>query len=255
MQIHPLTTNERTRLADYRVWFGPLEESPLSLTAAQLLDPLTLKPFLSQLQDRLGAPDLRTAASIFSKRYGYLMTVPVFYSFSVWNKALQLQQEQMGLAPSDSEEHWLPRLGLPDTVLQPESAEERSELRDTLIQSVFANHLEPLWQVLSETASISKQVLWENTAVYLFWLYEVHMEADFPQEVRARASEDFKYVLYQADRSLFGSGQQHPFAKFHTEKQPIGEKMIRIRQTCCLTYMASGSYCSTCPKAPSVIQS
>ncbi|GIQ69141.1 IucA/IucC family C-terminal-domain containing protein [Xylanibacillus composti] len=254
MKIMPLTADERRVLSDYRVALERLGESDLSLAAASLFRPHELRPFLAKAQDVLKAPDLRTAASIFAKRYGYLLTVPAFYSFSVWNKSLQLHSDRLYLEPSDSEEHWLPRLGVPDTVTVPESAAERELLRDTLIQAVFADHLHPLWSLLSETASISKQVLWENTAIYLYWLYETLLHSDLPEDVMKRVREDLDYVLH-ADFRLFGTAQKQPLAKFYTDKRQVDDQLIRIRQTCCLTYMASGSYCKSCPKACHVLQS
>lgn len=254
MKTNLLTADERRTLSDYRVSLERPGTYASSLAATQLMNPSELKSFLMQLQVRLHAPDLRSTSSIFAKRYGYLMTVPVFYSFSVWNKALHLHKDSLFLDPSTSEEHWLPRLGLSDTVTVPESEHERAALRDELIQSVFAEHLHPLWNLLAETVSISKQVLWENTAIYLFWLYETLLHGEWPEAAKATMKEDFDYLLH-ADHRLFGGGQKHPLSKFYTEKRQLDQQTIRVRQTCCLTYMASGAYCKSCPKTHHALQS
>ena len=105
---------------------------------------------------------------------------------------------------------------------------------------------------ISKSAKISKMILWENVAVYIFWLYEKILSQAEDHEVKERAQEDFSFLIETAIGKLFGRYHSNPIAGFHTEPvyQEESDTYIRIRKTCCFSYLLKdkGSYCKTCPR-------
>ncbi|MBU8908912.1 siderophore-iron reductase FhuF [Desertibacillus haloalkaliphilus] len=245
-----LDANERNELCNYRVCFHKKTEATQSIPVEMLFDRAYLKKLIEDLQQDMDAEDGRVTASIFSKRYSFLLVVPAFYSFSVLNKKINLAKDQLFLEPSKSTEHWLPQLLLVDqTVRLFDSEEERVFQRRLLVEDIFANHLNLICNELSTAWKVPKQILWENTAIYLFWLYESLLEKESAEDVKQRLKEDFSYLLNDAEGSLFGNYNRNPLTRFYHEKTLVEGKEIRIRKTCCFSYQAeSRKMCYTCPK-------
>jgi ferric iron reductase protein FhuF len=99
---------------------------------------------------------------------------------------------------------------------------------------------------VAKEAKISRQTLWENVMLYVYWLYETVLpklgETEF-------ADEDFQALL-DAPASFFGMNR-NPAATFYSEKVYVEKHQatMRVRKTCCFYYQtnSSGARCSTCP--------
>jgi len=253
MRTCALTIEEQTALEQYRVSFTTEAPTQFTIKIDDLFQKDKLADYLSIVQKELQAPSLMSAASAFSKRYSYLVVVPALYAFSSWNKQLNMVGENLSLLSPESDEKWLPRLLLKerDASLL-ETKEERELARNQLIETVFARHLSPLWDNLSAVTKIPKHILWENTAIYLYWLYESLLEKEeLSPKVRDNIQLDYDYILHEAKAPLFGYfDNESPFLAYYGEKQKVNGKALRIRKTCCFYYEISEekAMCTICPK-------
>ncbi|WP_209121381.1 IucA/IucC family C-terminal-domain containing protein [Alkalihalobacillus sp. BA299] len=254
-----ITLDEKLQLEEYRVCFKGEDfkgrdngSSSLAIPVVDMFDRDQLANYLNMVQKELQAPDLKVAASAFSKRYSYLIVVPAFYSLYMLNKQLNMSVNNLYLMSSASSERWLPRIYLKDQrAYTPDTTEERECSRNQLIESIFVNHLSPLWNELSEVCKIPKPILWENTAVYTFWIFESLLQrTDIPSELRDAIKVDFEFLLYEAQASIFKSLNENPIRAFYCEKTNLDGKQVRVRKTCCFYYALSkdGDMCNGCPR-------
>ena len=145
-------------------------DSSLSIETSKLLDESYLKNYLVSLQHHIGAANIKVAASIFIKRYAF-MSVIYLYTMTTCNKRLNISFENVSLETKDSDELWLPFFYFHHLDVQNLEG-NREDWRESSIESLFKEHLSPILNILSNVAKVSKLVLWENIAVYIFWLYE-----------------------------------------------------------------------------------
>ncbi|MFJ7728415.1 siderophore-iron reductase FhuF [Neobacillus sp. NPDC097160] len=237
-----LSEPERIQLEKYRYKSG-LEQS---FPVAELLDESFLKDFLKSLSDTLGAPNEKITASIFIKRYAFLAVMSL-YAMTAWNKQLDVSLDNVLMEKAESGENWLPAFSLKDaTVKDLDPNENRSEWRKLVLKDLFANHIYPIIAKLEKSFGISKLILWENIAVYLFWLYESELKDSENDNV----TDDFRFLLFEAEGQLFGANNLNPLQKYFSEKMylPERDEEVRIRKTCCFSYqLPAGKRCKTCP--------
>ncbi|WP_413307423.1 siderophore-iron reductase FhuF [Bacillus sp. 1P10SD] len=236
-----LMENELIGLEKYRLG----SESADSFPIASLLDESFLKDFLEKLALTIGAPSTKVAASIFIKRYAFL-AVTVLYSMSVWNKKLNVTVENISMESPEQGKAWLPSFSLKDMTTQDWNGENRALWRDTVLRDLFANNIYPIIVALEKAVGISKLIMWENMAVYLFWLYEKELK----ENENSNVADDFRYLLLEAEGSLFGQYNLNPLQRYYSEKTYVEEsdEQIRLRKTCCYSYqLPAGKRCKVCP--------
>jgi ferric iron reductase protein FhuF len=220
-----------------------------SCSVKDLLDPDKCQAYLTHLSDLLGSPSLVVTASQFSKRYTFMAVLPALYAMSAFNKGLDVSMENCHIESAYRNDKWAPRLRLTNwSVSRPEG--DRNGWRERMVHTIFAENVANVWRVLSACTGISRMVLWENTAVYVYWLYEKKL-AEADEITRRRAEEDFRYLVSGAPPECFGDWIQ-PLSKYYFKKSPVpfSEEPIRTRKTCCLYYQLAGAKkcCSNCPK-------
>ncbi|TES52776.1 hypothetical protein E2L07_13675 [Halalkalibacterium halodurans] len=253
-----LSSGEKEALKKLRLSFkAELEnDGKKEYEATELLDEGCLVPLLHEVKDVLEAPDLLVTASMFSKRYAYLMTVPVLYAFSLWNVRFQPTMENVVYREKETDPYWLPTFYFHEERIHPISLELREKEREALFFTLFANHLDKMWDVLCKATSIPKEILWENTFSYLYWLYDslVQQSEEWTNEaVKRQVEADRHFLFYEADVQLFGHGRKHPFTRMAERREAVKEKDTPpLRQTCCFSYRCGEppTYCGTCPRKP-----
>ncbi|MFF2446833.1 IucA/IucC family C-terminal-domain containing protein [Neobacillus sp. NPDC058068] len=216
-----------------------------SFIAADLLDESYLKDFMGNLAKTLGAPSDKIAASIFMKRYAFLAVISL-YAMTVWNKKMNVSLDNVKMEPAEPEKDWFPSISLTDLTLLDWDGKDRSDWRKGVIKDLFANNISPIIIMLEKTIGISRLILWENIAVYLFWMYETELK-DIEND---NIANDFDYLISEAEGQLFGRYNVNPLQKYFGEKTYMEERdqQIRIRKTCCYTYqLPAGKRCKTCP--------
>jgi len=223
--------------------------SPLSVQVNSLLDEDQLKAYLKQLSGHLQSANHMVASSIFIKRYAFVPVI-FLYAMSAWNRKLDISFSNISIESDEQKGLWLPKFYFKDFQSE-ETGADRDEWRRKCLAALFQDHLSPLINHVSRTAKVSKLILWENIAIYLFWLYEtVLIKEGTSEEVKARANKDFQYLIFEAPGSLFGDYHNNPLVKYYNERVFLqnAQKSIRPRNTCCLAYLTKGQkHCSSCP--------
>lgn len=219
-------------------------DSSLSIETAKLLNESDLKNYLVTLQHHIGAANIKVAASIFIKRYAFLSVI-YLYMMTTSNKRLDISFGNVSLETKDSDELWLPFFYFHHLDVQ-DLEGNREDWRASSLEGLFKEHLSPILNILSNVAKVSKLVLWENIAFYIFWLYEtVLLEEEISRNVVKRAEEDFHFILSPTSSKLFGEYSENPLARYYKKELEIRS---RKRITCCYSHLTnSGRYCTTCP--------
>lgn len=236
-----LTKKEMQELQKYR--YNPGLEKAFKV--GDLLEDKYLKSFIGNLTATIGAPNEAAAASIFMKRYAFL-AVQALYAMTVWNKKLNLSTENIMMERPEPGKDWLPAFRFFNPTVQEREGEDRTVWRKEVLQELFAENIDPIITKLEKTFRISKLILWENVAIYLFWLYETELQGS------SQANDDFNHLLFEAKGAVFGTFKGNPLQKYYTEKSFVEEygTEIRTRKTCCFTYqLPAGKRCKTCPCA------
>ncbi|MCS0655940.1 MULTISPECIES: IucA/IucC family C-terminal-domain containing protein [Bacillaceae] len=221
------------------------KSSPLTIKAENLLDPTQTGAYLEAVKNQLGAPDNKTAASILIKRYAFLPVI-YLYCMTSWNVKLDIRHENITIVSQERDGLWLP--GFHFVRLQGQGAGmDRDQWREDAVRTLFKGHIFPLINRIASEGKVSRLILWENIAIYLFWLYEKILPLEMHSE---RAAEDYRFILEEAPGNLFGCENTNPLKKFDSRKilsENTGE-MVRPRKTCCYSYLtSSGKRCGTCP--------
>ncbi|QPA32844.1 siderophore-iron reductase FhuF [Thermaerobacillus caldiproteolyticus] len=215
--------------------------SLLSIRVDRLFHERTLLSYLEAVQQKIRAANKTVAASIFMKRYSFIAVMSL-YAMSVWNKRLSLSFDRIWIETDDEEKAWLPTFRFEKLEYEVTDG-NRNAWRQETIRLLFAEHIFPVIEQLQKMTKISPLTLWENTAIYIFWLYETLLKDEALEDINARLRDDFQFVVQQADGTLFGSYPKNPLGRFWKETNGI-----RQRTTCCLHYQtAARSHCRTCP--------
>jgi ferric iron reductase protein FhuF len=226
-------------------------QGELSIEGKLLINPDQVYQYLKVLQQKLNSSSIPATASLFSKRYSYLIAVNSLYAMSGFNKGFKLTLDTVYIQSYFDGDTWLPRLVIEEPIESSPLEGMRKEWRDDVIKNTF-HHLNSVWACLSKVSNLSEQTLWENTALYVFWLYENQLAETESEWVKHKPMDDFTYLVHKAPGYLFGPYQENPLSRFYREKTYSAnhEAYVRMRTTCCLYYQvdSKGQYCSTCPR-------
>jgi ferric iron reductase protein FhuF len=249
--LQPLMDNEKEYLeTNFRIVVQKeFEENMVSL--ASLLDEDFLNDYLSQLKVELKADSLFAAGSQLMKKLGFLLAVPTLYSLSVYHKCLPIQLENCFLVPAHNNGKWIPNMFIKDLAVMQMNGKNREEERNFYVKNLF-NTMQTLIQSISNVAKVPKPILWENVAIYIYWLYEEKMKTEIGSGEFKQAIGDFNYLLQEASVETYQE-TFNPIARFYSVKRDVEgiEEPIRIRRTCCFYYETGEDrdFCSTCPKS------
>lgn len=223
--------------------------SIISIPVHDLIQLDSCREYLTHLTTLFDSPSLMVTASQLSKRYTFLAVLPALYAMSVYNKGLDLTVKNCFIESCFRNENWLPQLCLSNWQVS-EPGVDRHSWREQVVHTIFAENIAKAWRTLSKCTGISPAILWENTAVYVYWLYETKL-ANIEGPLRKQVEDDFRYLIQGAPASFFGETFQ-PLARFYTNKRrtSFSEEPLRMRKTCCLYYQlnAEGECCTGCPK-------
>ncbi|MNZ67979.1 Ferric iron reductase FhuF-like transporter [compost metagenome] len=237
---------------NFRLTIDPLSEGRQSVAASQLLDESGCSAYLEWLSGILNSPSAMITASQFAKRYAFLTAAPVLYAMTLYNKGLNLSIDNCHIESIEGAASWQSNIRLSDArVTSPETREQRYAWRDDVISNLFAGNLAKIWRSMSRAANVPMAIMWENTAVRVYSLYEKKIVAGASAEEKLRIQEDFDYLLHKAPAVLYGD-TRNPIARFYvpSPKAAASNPSVRVRKTCCYYYKVSSpeEYCTTCPK-------
>lgn len=240
-----LAAEERAFLSKH---FRLLQEKCEGVSLAQLKDPALLPHFLEAVKKELGTESTLAAASQLIKRVGYLAVVPPLYAAAVFGKAIEMDFGRCFLVQHRQGDLWVPQLFIEDPTAAELGGEERPVRYGLFAQRLFSGLAEVVHAV-SAAALVPRSILWENVAVYVYWIYESRLMEESDPGVRLQSKRDFDFILQELPASVFGE-RVNPLQKFYTEKVAVPRtgEAVRIRQTCCFAYETGKSFCKTCPK-------
>lgn len=234
---------------------GPLRlctaaDATSGLLAAQWLDETLCAQWLDGLSPVIGSPTRRITASLLGKRLSFLMTGACLYAMSAYDKGLALTLDNTLVDARHDGRVWISSLPLRDLRATTPASGQRDAWRLEVTTALFAGLLQPLWEVFHRVSGVPRRILWENTAVRVYSLYERRLATHESPEVRERAQADLHWLLAEASNEVFGLAY-NPLAHFDRPPTPLPgtDRSVRVRRTCCFYYQASDpvEYCSTCP--------
>ncbi|WP_168412912.1 IucA/IucC family C-terminal-domain containing protein [Bacillus salacetis] len=244
---------EKEWLSSFRL-YTKLPGGRENTSAEQLVNPEGLERFLKNYSGKIGSEDRKAQSSLLVKRYAFLAVISLF-TFSAFNKKLNVSPANVFLADGNKNGLWMPGFWLVDDSAQ--SVKDREKEREEAAREVFLDHLFPLIDSVKISTGLSDLISWENVAVYMFWIYEGLIEHEDLQHARSRMEEDFRWLLDDSNAGLFGPYKKNPLARYHSEKQYVREQDsdLRVRLTCCFSYKlrgGEGNRCKTCPQTCNV---
>lgn len=231
-----LTENDLSPLQKYRFKLVTGQ----SFNVAKLMNTSFALDFMRNLACSIGSPSERVAASIFIKRYAFIAVISLF-AMTTANKKLNLSLENIEMEEAERGKDWLPMISLKNPSIEEWNGEDRDEWRKGVFRDLFAHNLYPIIEHFEKTFKVSKLILWENIAVYLFWLYETELKESENPNVQS----DFNFLIKEAKGNLFGKYHLNPIQKYYSVKHSQDE--VRMRKTCCFTYQLGTKRCKTCP--------
>jgi len=219
-----------------------------ALPATELLAPDVCKQLLNRLTPVIGSPNEYVTASLLAKRIAFLTTGSALYAMSVMDRGLNLTIDNSFVEYRHQNGLWQSRMPLDSLNVSIPELNQRAAWRDQLVHNLFAGHLAPLWRSFRAVARVPLPVLWENTAVRVYALYERRLAEQTCPDLRKRIAEDFHYLVHQAPAKLFGA-DHNPLQRYFPPHPRVPDADVRIRKTCCYYYRATQrvKYCSTCP--------
>jgi ferric iron reductase protein FhuF len=240
-----LTEQERKELSRFR--YTDTDVDPFDSTkVGDLLFEGRLKAFLEEVQAEVKAPDLTVASSVFMKRYAFVAVI-YLYALSKWNKRLRFSLDTLLLRHREDKGSWLPEYSFDSLLVETFSGEDREAWRKEAVTYLFKDIFYPVLAKLSREGKISEFILWENLAIYIYWLYETILVEYDDLQLR----DDFDYIVNRSAGSHFGPYQRNPLHRYYKEPVYLQEldQEVRIRTTCCFSYQLGEkrTYCKTCP--------
>lgn len=221
-----------------------------SIWLPQMLDHEQCEKLLHHLTPIIHSPSLKVTASLLSKRYAYLATAASLYAMTVYDVGLDMSAQNCFLDYQYTDRLWQSKMPIRNCcVSHPTSSNDREEWREMVVKNLFANHLALLWQVMVDVTKIHPRILWENTAVRVYSLYEKKITTTSPI-IQEKIKQDYAYLIKEAAPEIFGI-DHNPLKRYDVKKIKLTEDsgLIRLRKSCCFYYKATDpmEYCSNCP--------
>lgn len=218
-------------------------EQSKEITITDLLNEEKCLAFLHKQMIEIKAPNLSVVASMFSKRYAYLVVSSTLYSMVEFNCALHLPVKACAL----SKERKLCIQGGMCNWQQVKSM-EREQWRENVLRGLFSDHITPVLNILKKISRVSSAILWENVAIRINSIYRKTLSKELDPIKIERLNSDFNF-LKNARGDLFNL-KENPIKDY----LKIGEELTLnpCRKTCCMYYKLEEDvegigYCGNCP--------
>ncbi|MFD1706453.1 IucA/IucC family C-terminal-domain containing protein [Siminovitchia sediminis] len=236
MWLNKLSDCDVQQLKKYRLADTADSES---LDYSSLLDLKKLPETLLMLTGRIGAPNACVTSSILIKRMAFYAVIHI-YAMTALGKKLKTEPSKLKLIDSAQDDLWLPGFFM-NPLEAEDPGENRDHWRDSIIREVFADGLTPLIYLLKEQTRLKEEVMWENIAVYVHWIFK---EIEENHQLGEQAAKDRQYIFLEAPGKLFGTVHNPLTSFFQLSKKG--------RVTCCLSFMLRNrekKKCAACPLA------
>ncbi|MBM7586166.1 siderophore-iron reductase FhuF [Bacillus pakistanensis] len=215
-----------------------------------LIETEKMDSFLSEHYDQMGSHDPIVTGSLFMKRYAFLSVIGLF-SMSMLGKRFDLSPDNVFIIDDEKNGLWMPGFYLKDSSVTKISTDRVQ--RKEYISHLFKDHLNLIMTSVRKVTKLSSLIMWENVAVYIYWLYEIVKDHPSLVGIDQQAEKDFALLLEETEACLFGEYHKNPLKRYYTEKVHVDgiEEKVRVRKTCCFSYeLAEGERlrCNSCPQ-------
>ncbi|NMD68665.1 hypothetical protein HHO41_00080 [Bacillus sp. DNRA2] len=234
--MNKLTPTQANDLAKYLV---TLSSDEIPAATVDVTDE-SLDALLQYAKESIGNDRDRVAASMFFRRYAFVMTAQLFM-LSKHRVAWQGELQDISIIDDGNNPHWLPTFFLKNNDWV---KVEEDKVADS-IRSILAKFGAALLLAVAAKTKTSRLVLWENIWSYTLWMYaELLKESDISPKVE----KDLAILLN--DEVWAGIEKQSPFKKFLGDKTVPESVQSFKRVTCCFYYEIDGNdKCAYCPNA------
>jgi siderophore-iron reductase FhuF len=226
-----------------RLYVNTLPADMEIVPATAFLDGPVLEGVLRTAADRLRAPDLCVAASLWNKYYNAAVVPGLLAAMTLGGIGLDGSLAHASLALRDGLPHALvihdaaalvyqPRLSAALTKTVPgQRVADLVELQRTVVAGAFERHLRLVIEQIHALTHLSRQILWSNVANLCAALYDRLAEAS---SLTALVQMD-RALLEQAEcPGLAGPNPMHGMVWYERSADSCG--ITRVRQRCCLRY-------------------
>ncbi|TSI07681.1 (2Fe-2S)-binding protein [Lysinibacillus sp. BW-2-10] len=249
--LNTFTPKEMAMLQDNYRFTTKVNISNLPAQVSHLLNEDQLYLYLSSVKEQTKAANLSVAASLFVKRYSFAVLIAL-YSMSVLSKRINFSINNVSIQTlKESDLLWLPSIHFRDITLYPALQEDRNNWRNDIVNNIFANHIDILFNQLNTISKLPKRTMWENLYTYIVWMYKNLLQDRNHLDNHYLIKEDFNMITYGSEGYLFGTYEQNPFLEFRDSQDcsDILEGNSQKRKTCCLSYLtkSKGDFCKNCP--------
>lgn len=244
-----MQSRSMTELSKYRL-INELKKQDFILELKDFFNKEHLPDILVRIGQKLGAPTNKVTASMIAKRMAFFGVIHL-YAMSVLNQRFIVKIDDIKLAGRAEDRLWLPNFYF-EHYFAEDALNDRVKWREEVIQNIFSGFFHPMIEALRRETRFSKLVMWENIAIYIFWLYESLMKDNEYKWIQHQLEDDYRFIVHEAGPELFGPYKHNPLTRFDSEKV-IREDLVepvRVRKTCCLANLLeekNGKRCSTCP--------
>ncbi len=249
MMRQQLTNNQLNDLVEnFRI---EADQNSNMFSLSKLRDEQFLCEVLEEAKVDFDTDNLFIAASQFIKRIGFLIVVPTLYNLTKHNQWLSANWSNQYIVPRVKNNKWVPSLYLDDLAVTSIDETSRQKLLPQYLEQLFGD-IATLIESVSSISRVPKPILWENIAVYIYWLYEVKLSEETDEKIMTRVHHDFHFLIYELEAKQFHESFQ-PLKRFHGIKRLVSldAEPVRIRRTCCFYYEVNESRncCGNCPKS------
>ena len=172
------------------------------------------------------------------------------YAMPVFKKDQDFSIDNCFVEHGHQDSLWQSRMVLSSLAISEPNDKGRPAWREQVVERLFAGNLAKLWAALCDASGLAPRIVWENTAVRIYSLYERRMKDIACLHQRRLSQADFTYLVQDAPAQVFGISD-NPLSRYFFERTPIQgtQASVRFRKTCCLYYLTGNDveYCSTCP--------
>lgn len=207
-------------------WSENTNQLSYSISINALFNDVKREEHLLWMINDCGSPTKGHAASITSKRIGYLAAICI-YAKHVHKVEPSLLDGRM-YTPGDhsNKSGWAPQYSFPYT-----TPTEDKDIVSWIAEDLYAKHLVPLASLLSKEKGISRVTLLENIFTYIKWVLTIQI-----------GDQGLYQQLLLLPTSNFGKLTRHPISQFECGHNDL-------RKTCCLYYQTEGvsNRCNKCP--------
>lgn len=241
-----LTSLEKETLKKYRLYLDDHKASQSKISGCDLLkSEQLLMLFNGDLSEKLNTNKHNVIGSMLVKRYAFLAAL-VLYSMSMYDKGFDSSIGNLSLITDEDDPIWLPSFNFDKLEVTTPAADDREVWRAEVVETLFKDNIAFILSSILKTGKVAKSILWENIAIYIFWMYESLLEDEsISEDLKEKVRKDFYYVVTEAPAQSFGLKAKNPLSQYFHEKV----NQVRKRTTCCLFYFTSKNddRCNTCP--------